>query len=149
LEEDSQSPCTCDTRPAWAKIDDDSVMQWPVVELAEWEELRQCPSCGHYWLAIWPEEVAGGMILCRPEPAASKRLREIDRASTLRAYCLARLEDHFGQLRERKIACRKVACGRKRLAGTNYCLEHLIAERFGRQLSKLEALPKKNATSDV
>jgi len=27
---------------------------------------------------------------------------------------------------------------RRRLAGTNYCLEHLIAERFGRHLSKLE-----------
>jgi len=126
------------TRPAWAKIEDDSVMEWPVVELAEWEELRKCPVCGRHWLAIWPEEVEGGMILCRPEPVTARRLREIDRASTLRAYCLSRLEDHFGELRERKISCRKVGCGRKRLAGTNYCLEHLIAERFGRHLAKLE-----------
>ncbi len=60
------------------------------------------------------------------------------RAATLRAYCLSRLEDFYGELRERKISCRKVACDRRRLAGTNYCLEHLIAERFGRHLSKLE-----------
>ena len=78
------------------------------------------------------------MILCRPQPVSARRLREIDRASTLRAYCLSRLEDHFGELRERKISCRKVNCGRRRLAGTNYCLEHLIAERFGRHLAKLE-----------
>jgi hypothetical protein len=113
-------------------------MEWPVIELAEWEELRRCPVCGSNWLAIWPEEVEGGMILCRPEPRSARRLREIDRAATLRAYCLSRLEDFYGELRERKISCRKVACDRRRLAGTNYCLEHLIAERFGRQLSKLE-----------
>lgn len=113
-------------------------MEWPVVELAEWEELRRCPACGCNWLAIWPEEVEGGMILCRPEPQSARRLREIDRAATLRAYCLSRLEDFYGELRERKISCRKVACDRRRLAGTNYCLEHLIAERFGRHLSKLE-----------
>ena len=91
-------------------------MQWPVVELAEWEELRQCPDCGRPWLAIWPDELEGGMILCRPEPATAKRLRDIDRASTLRAYCLARLEEHFGELRERKLDCRKVGCERKRLS---------------------------------
>ena len=130
--------CSCKTRPAWEKIEDDSVMEWPVVELAEWEELRKCPACGAHWLAIWPEEVEGGMIFCRPEPVGARRLREIDRASTLRAYCLARLEEHFGTLRERKISCRKVGCERKRLAGTNYCVEHLIAERFGRHLAKLE-----------
>jgi hypothetical protein len=33
--------CTCAARPPWARIDDDSVMQWPVVELADWEELLQ------------------------------------------------------------------------------------------------------------
>jgi hypothetical protein len=113
-------------------------MQWPVIELAEWEELRQCPGCGRHWLAVWPEEVEGGMILCRPQPATARRLRDIDRATTLRAYCLSRLEDHFGgELRERKIDCRKVGCTRKRLNGTNYCIEHVIAERFGRQLAKL------------
>ena len=74
-------------------------MQWPVVELAEWEELRQCPGCGRHWLAAWPDEVEGGMILCSPEPASARRLRDIDRAATLRAYCLARLEEHLGPLR--------------------------------------------------
>jgi hypothetical protein len=138
LESATAAACACSTRAAWAKIDDDSVMQWPVVELAEWEELRQCPGCGRHWFAVWPEEVQGGMIFCRPEPATAKRLRDIDRAATLRAYCLARLEDHFGELRERKIDCRKVGCTRKRLNGTNYCIEHLIAQRFGRQLAKLD-----------
>ena len=114
-------------------------MQWPVIELAEWEELRQCPECGRHWLASWPDEVEGGMILCSPEPATAKRLRDIDRASTLRAYCLARLEEHLGPLKERKLECRKVGCARKRLDGSNYCVEHLIADRFGRHLAKLDA----------
>jgi hypothetical protein len=81
------------------------------------------------------------MILCRPEPLTAKRLRDIDRAATMRAYCLARLEEHFGELRERKLECRKVGCARKRLSVANYCVEHLIAERFGRHLSKLEPVP--------
>ena len=130
--------CPCRTRPAWARVDDDSVMQWPVVELAEWEELRQCPGCGRVWLAAWPEDVEGGMILCSPEPASARRLKDIDRAATLRAYCLARLEEHFGELRERKLDCRKVGCERKRLSVASYCVEHLIAERFGRHLAKLD-----------
>jgi hypothetical protein len=79
------------------------------------------------------------MILCRPDPSAAKRLRDIDRAATLRAYCLARLEEHFGELRERKLDCRKVGCARKRLSVASYCVEHLIAERFGRHLAKLDA----------
>jgi hypothetical protein len=136
---DELSPCSCAGRPAWARVEDDRVMQWPVVELAEWEELRQCPECSRAWLAIWPEELEGGMILCRPEPATAKRLRDIDRASTLRAYCLARLEEHFGELRERKLDCRKVGCERKRLSVASYCVEHLIAERFGRHLAKLDS----------
>jgi hypothetical protein len=37
-------PFVLQQAPAWSRVDDDSVMQWPVVELAEWEELRQCPS---------------------------------------------------------------------------------------------------------
>ncbi|HSZ81550.1 MAG TPA: hypothetical protein VLA14_04665 [Polyangia bacterium] len=138
---DSASKCPCSERPPWARVEDDRVMQWPVVELAEWEELRQCPDCARPWLAIWPEELEGGMIFCRPEPATAKRLRDIDRASTMRAYCLARLEEHFGELRERKLECRKVGCTRKRLSVANYCVEHLIAERFGRHLSKLEPVP--------
>src|SRR5579871_1337345 len=67
--------CSCSGRPPWARVEDDRVMQWPVVELAEWEELRQCPECTRAWLAVWPEELEGGMILCRPEPASAKRLR--------------------------------------------------------------------------
>ena len=117
-------------------------MQWPVVDLAEWEELRQCPGCGRHWLAAWPDELEGGMILCVPQPTSARRLRDIDRASTLRAYCLARLEEHLGPLRERKLECRKVGCTRKRLDGTNYCVEHLIADRFGRHLAKLDAAPR-------
>jgi hypothetical protein len=131
--------CPCHARPAWARVEDDSVMQWPVIELAEWEELRQCPGCGRLWLAAWPEDVEGGMILCSPEPRSARRLKDIDRAVTLRAYCLARLEEHLGPLRERKLTCRKVGCERKRLEGANYCLEHVIADRFGRHLARLDA----------
>jgi len=134
--------CPCHARPTWARVDDDSVMQWPVIELAEWEELRQCPGCGRFWLAAWPEDVEGGMILCSPEPASARRLKDIDRAATLRAYCLARLEEHLGPLRERKLACRKVGCDLKRLEGANYCLEHVIADRFGRHLARLDAVPR-------
>ena len=117
-------------------------MQWPVIELAEWEELRQCPDCGRHWLAAWPDEVEGGMILCAPEPPSARRLRDIDRAATLRAYCLARLEEHLGPLKERKLECRKVGCERKRLDGSSYCVEHLIADRFGRHLAKLDGAPR-------
>jgi hypothetical protein len=136
--------CPCRTRPAWARVDDDSVMQWPVVELAEWEELRQCPGCGRFWLAAWPEDVEGGMILCSPEPISARRLKDIDRAATLRAYCLARLEEHFGPLRERKLDCRKAGCARKRIEGASYCVEHVIADRFGRHLARLDAAPRIN-----
>jgi hypothetical protein len=134
--------CPCRARPAWSRVEDDGVMQWPVVELAEWEELRQCPGCGQLWLGAWPEEVEGGMILCRPEPNSARRLKEIDRAATLRAYCLARLEEHLGPLRERKLTCRKVGCERKRLEGANHCLEHVIADRFGRHLARLDGATK-------
>jgi hypothetical protein len=130
-------PCTCKARASWSRIDDDSVMQWPVVELAEWEELRQCPSCDEIWLAIWPEDVAGGMVFCRPIPATAARLRDVDRAATLRGYCLSRLEEHLGALDERSANCRKGGCARKRIGSTGYCVEHLIAERFGRHLAKL------------
>ena len=78
------------------------------------------------------------MVLCRPVPAEVKRLREVDHATTLRGYCLARLEEHLGPLEERGASCRKVGCKRKRVGPTGYCLEHLIAERFGRHLAKLE-----------
>jgi len=131
--------CCCKSRARWARIDDDSVMQWPVVELAEWEELRRCPVCDTVWLAIWPEDVEGGMVFCRPQPADARRLREVDRADTMRGYCLARLEEHFGRLDEGKASCRKAGCTRKRLGATGYCVEHLIAERFGRHLAKLDS----------
>ncbi len=99
------------------------------------------PGCGRLWLAAWPEEVEGGMILCSPEPTSARRLKDIDRAATLRAYCLARLEEHFGPLRERKLDCRKVGCTRKRIEGANYCVEHVIADRFGRHLARLDPAP--------
>lgn len=113
-------------------------MHWPVLETGDWEELRQCPGCGQCWLGAWPEELEGGAILCRPSPPEARRLRDIDRAETLRGYCLARLEEHLGELKEQKAACIKVACERRRIRGGNYCLEHLIAKRFGRHLSRLE-----------
>ena len=56
---DPATSCGCSNRPTWSRVDDDSVMQWPVVELAEWEELRQCPDCGRHWLAAWPDELGG------------------------------------------------------------------------------------------
>jgi len=65
------------------------------------------------------------------------RLRDLDHPSTLRQFCLARLEEHLGEIKERKAACRKVECGRHRLAGSTYCVEHLIAEHFGRHLARL------------
>jgi hypothetical protein len=130
--------CDCEQRPVWARLEDDRVLRWPVVEIAEWEELRQCPSCGSHWLSTWPEELDGSPILCRPQPPDARRLRDIDRAATLRAYCLANIEEHLGELKEEKRACKKVDCERKRLRGTPYCIEHLIAQRFGRQLAKLE-----------
>lgn len=136
--EAAPADCPCTSRPAWARIEDDEVLRWPVSETAEWEELRQCPSCGRAWVAVWPEEAEGAPILCRPRPGAIRRLRELDRAATLRAYCLARLEEHYGELREDKSACKKVECERKRLRGVGYCLEHLIADRFGRHLAMLD-----------
>lgn len=129
--------CGCPSRPDWARITNDDVMRWPAIDIGEWEELRQCPECGGAWLAVWPEEGEGPPILCRPKPLSAHKLRDLDRASTLRPYCLARLEDHLGQLKERKAPCRKVDCPRKRLAGSTYCLEHLIAEQFGRHLARL------------
>lgn len=138
MDDSLPAQCRCLERPAWARSDDDSAIQWPVLELAEWEELRQCPVCGTIWLAVWPEEVEGGMILCRPEPSGARRLRDLDRAASLRGFCLARLEDHYGSLTEKTSLCRKIGCGRKRVATTGYCVEHLIAERFGRHLSRLD-----------
>jgi hypothetical protein len=130
--------CDCPQRPVWSRLEDDRVLRWPVVEIAEWEELRQCPTCGSHWLSTWPEELDGSPILCRPQPPDARRLRDIDRAATLRAYCLASIEEHLGELKEEKRACKKVDCERKRLRGTPYCIEHLIAQRFGRQLAKLD-----------
>jgi hypothetical protein len=129
--------CACTKRPDFAIIDDDDVMRWLAIDIGEWEELRQCPECGATWLAVWPEESESPPILCRPMPQGSRKLRELDHPSTMRAYCLARLEEQLGEIKERKANCRKVDCARHRVAGTTYCLEHLIAERFGKQLAKL------------
>jgi len=114
-------------------------MRWTVLEVAEWEELRQCPGCGAPWVAVWPEEIEAPPILCRPHPADARRLRDLDRASTMRAYCLARLAEHLGELKEGKQQCRKVHCERRRLHGSDYCLEHLIAQHFGRELARLRS----------
>jgi hypothetical protein len=118
-------------------------MRWPVVEIGDWEELRQCPACGKFWLQTWPEELESAPILCRPEPKEARRLRDLDRAITLRAYCLARLEEHLGEIKEQKVPCKKLDCERKRLRGATYCLEHLIAQRFGRHFSMLDRHEKK------
>jgi hypothetical protein len=131
-------PCACAKRPAWARIEDDEVMRWPVAEIAEWEELRHYPECGRGWLTIWPEEAESPPLLCRPQPDGARRLRDVDHAATLRRYCLARLEEHLGEIREQKLPCKKVECERRRLRGASYCLEHLIAERFGRNLAMFE-----------
>jgi hypothetical protein len=112
-------------------------MRWPVVEIAEWEELRHCPDCGRAWLTIWPEEIESAPLLCRPQPDQARRLREVDRAATLRKYCLSRLEEHLGALKEQKAPCKKIECEGRRIQGAQYCLEHLIAQRFGRHLALL------------
>jgi hypothetical protein len=129
--------CACSKRPDFAAIEDDEVMRWLAIDIGEWEELRQCPECGATWLAVWPEESESPPVLCRPRPQACRKLREIDHAVTMRPYCLARLEELLGEIKERKASCRKVNCHRHRLAGTTYCIEHLIAERFGKQLAQL------------
>jgi hypothetical protein len=112
-------------------------MRWLAIDIGEWEEIRQCPECGAAWLATWPEESEAPPVLCRPKPLGTRKLRDLDHAATLRPYCLARLEEQLGELKERKADCRKVNCSRHRLAGSTYCLEHLIAERFGKDLAKL------------
>jgi hypothetical protein len=112
-------------------------MRWAAIDIAEWEELRQCPDCGAAWLAAWPEESESQPILCRPRPLTARKLRDLDHPATMRPYCLARLEEHLGEIKEMKATCRKVNCGRKRLAGSTYCIEHLIAEQFGRHLARL------------
>jgi hypothetical protein len=132
------SPCRCAERPDFSRLEEDVVLRWPVLEAGEWEELRQCPDCGGYWLSAWPEELEANPILCRPIPADSRRLRDLDRCATLRPYCLARIEEHLGDLREEKRPCKKVGCDRKRLRAAPYCIEHLIAQRFGRHLSRLD-----------
>jgi hypothetical protein len=132
------SACGCADRPVFGRLEEDVVLRWPVLEAGEWEELRQCPDCSTYWLSAWPEELESNPILVRPIPAEARRLRDVDRSATLRPYCLARLEDHLGDLKEQKRPCKKVGCERKRLRVAPYCLEHVIAQRFGRHLSKLD-----------
>jgi len=82
------------------RLEDDSVMRWPCSRRPSWEELRQCPGCGASWVAVWPEEIEAPPILCRPHPADVRRLKDLDRASTMRAYCLARLAEHLGEPRK-------------------------------------------------
>jgi hypothetical protein len=138
----SGAGCSCAKRPDWAVIEDDNIMRWLAIDIAEWEEIRECPDCGATWLAVWPEEGEAPPILCRPRPAGTRKLKELDYPSTMRAYCLDRLEEQLGEIKERKSSCRKVRCQRNRLAGSTYCLEHLIAEQFGRHLAQLDATPE-------
>ena len=147
---DAEATCTCAERPDWAVIDDDAIMRWPAIDIGEWEELRQCPECERTWLAAWPEEGEGPPILCRVRPAGTRKLRELDHATTMRQYCLARLAEHLGEIKESKASCRKVNCDRRRLAGSSYCVEHLIAEQFGRYLAHLEeATPTPTPTTPI
>ena len=107
----SSSPgCGCTLRQDWSTVEDDSVMRWPTLDVADWEELRQCPDCGSVWLVVWTEETESPPILCRPEPSQARRLREVDRVATMRPYCLAKLAEHLGEIREQKLACRKLRC---------------------------------------
>jgi hypothetical protein len=129
--------CGCRSKPNWIVIDDDSVMRWQAIDIGEWEEIRICPICANTWLAAWPAEGESPPILCRIFPKSCRKLKELDRAKTFRSYFLSKLEEHFGLLQEQKADCRKVRCTRKRIAGTGYCLEHLIAERFGRSFAHL------------
>ena len=97
-----------------------------------------CPGCGRLAgrLARGPRRRHGPL---QPSPQAARRLRDIDRAATLRGYCLARLEEHFGPL----TSANRLPQSRlppQRL-GPSYCVEHLIAERFGRHLAKLDLRP--------
>ena len=136
---DPSAGCSCGKRPDWETIQDDSVMRWQAIDIAEWEELRQCPDCGATWLAVWPEEGESPPILCRPRPSGARKLRDIDHPATLRSFCMTRIEEQLGEIKERKASCRKVNCKRNRLAGSTYCIEHLIAEKFGRHLARLVA----------
>lgn len=137
-ESPSTAVCSCASRPAWARMEDDTVLHWSVAESGDWEELRECPDCGNLWMCAWPEELESNPILCRPLPPGARRLRDVDRIETLRPYCLARLEEHIGALKEEKRPCKKLGCELRRIRDTAYCLEHHIAQRFGRQLSRLE-----------
>lgn len=131
------SACACAARPDWARVADDGPLSWVVSEIGEWEELRSCPDCGQPWLMTWPEELEGRAVLCRPRPPGARHLREIDRAETLRGYILARIEEHLGEIKEDKKRCAKQGCTRKCVRRSHFCLEHLIAERYGRQLSRI------------
>jgi len=135
---ETSAKCACESRPDWAPITDDKVLQWAVVESGDWEELRQCPECNRFWLQAWPEELEGWAILCRPRPATATRLRDIDRVETIRGYCVTRLSEHLGELKEEKTKCQKATCERRRIRGAQLCLEHLIAHRFGRQFTHLD-----------
>ena len=56
----------------------------------------------------------------------------------MRPFCLARIEALLGRIKEERAACKKVECEGRRLQGSSYCLEHLIAEQFGRHLATFD-----------
>lgn len=130
-------PCNCRFRPNWAPIENETVMHWQAIDIGEWEEIRVCPDCQQTWLTAWPLEGEAPPILCKILPERTKKLKELDRVATYRSYCLSKLEEHLGTIQEQRQDCRKVSCRRKRIVGTSYCIEHLIAERFGRQFAAL------------
>ncbi|GEM_PF-941698 len=129
--------CPCQARPDWARIANDEPLTWAVLESGDWEELRQCPNCNANWLVSWPEALEGGAILCRPRPLGADRLRLVDRGETLRGYLVSRMEEHLGDLKEDKNRCAIAGCPRRCIRRTQYCLDHLIAQRYGRQLSRV------------
>ena len=90
----------------------------------------------HHLLYFWTVARTGGVS------AASAELRL---AQPTISGQLRMLEEHFGELKEEKRTCKKLDCERRRIRDTAYCLEHHIAQRFGRQLSRLERLPPKDA----
>ena len=116
------------------RLEDDTVLHWSVLEAGEWEELRECPDCGALWLSAWPEELEANPILCRPlpdrRPPPARRRPQRDPAPLLPGP--PRGAPRRAQRGE--APCKKVDCERRRLRDTAYCLEHHIAQRFGRQL---------------
>ena len=144
---EQSKPCDCD-KVRWGYLNCEALSQWPVLETAEWEELRNCPQCGQVVLTCWPHEENGRPIYCRPYPETAKRLRDVDWATTLRPYLLHRLEGHFGELKQSNKVCRKAGCTKHAIKGSVLCLEHLIAKRFGRNYANIDANDRQTVAAE-